>query len=273
MMNVLGEYEDCFSTTDGSMISSVCPNSELKQVGSGAAYNVFNCDHETKVATVLTAVAPDVSLIPVQVYSEFGWQKCDGTPAPCGRSYPSDQMEALEYLLKLKQDGIDISAVNLSLNGGAKFTGSCDDDPRKESVDNLLSYGVVTIALAGNQGFIDGVQVPACISSAVEATDADGNVAEFSNRGGELDLLAPGVMIVDGKLIEGSILCQSFDGNANDISGNGNHGIEKGGITYVDGKFGQAVKFDGIDTYLDIPHSENLNLQQMTISVWVYDIG
>ena len=31
--NVLGEYEACFSTTGGSMISSVCPNSELEQQG------------------------------------------------------------------------------------------------------------------------------------------------------------------------------------------------------------------------------------------------
>ena len=170
--------------------------------GAGAACNVFNCDHETKVATVLTAVAPDVSLIPVQVYSEFALA-CNGT-MPCGRSYHSDQVLALEYLLKLKQDGVDISAINLSLNGGAKVTGSCDDDSRKESVDNLLSVGVVTIASAGNQGFIDGVQAPACISSvvAVGATDADGNIAEFSNRGGELDLLAP--MTVDGEELQGT---------------------------------------------------------------------
>ncbi|MDM8567855.1 S8/S53 family peptidase [Candidatus Halobeggiatoa sp. HSG11] len=207
--NVLGEHEACFSTANDSLVnkvSSVCPSGELEQTGTGAgaACDVFNCDHESKVAQVLTAVAPDVSLIPVQVYSEFALA-CSG-PMPCGRSYQSDQVRALEYLLKLKQDGVDISAVNLSLNGGVKQAGSCDDDSRKESVDNLLSVGVVTIASAGNQGFADGVQAPACISSvvAVGATDASGGIAEFSNRGGELDLLAPGVMSVGGEDLQGT---------------------------------------------------------------------
>ena len=204
--NVLSKYEACFSTDDGSLVSTVCPNGTIEQIGTGAgaACDAFNCDHETKVAKIVTAIAPDVSLIPVQVYSEFALD-CSGT-MPCGRTYISDQVRALEYLLSLQQAGVDISAVNLSLNGGVKFTGSCDDDSRKESVDNLLSVGVVTIASAGNQGFADGVQAPACISSvvAVGATSADGGIAEFSNRGGELDLLAPGVMIVDGELLEGT---------------------------------------------------------------------
>ncbi|MDM8568464.1 S8 family serine peptidase [Thiotrichales bacterium HSG1] len=207
--NVLSEHEACFSTTDDTKYAStVCPDKSIEQkgIGAGAACKASKCDHETKVAKVLTAVAPDVSLIPVQVYSQFEWQNCNGSPAPCGRSFQSDQVRALEYLLKLKQDGVDISAVNLSLNGGVKQAGSCDDDSRKESVDNLLSVGVVTIASAGNQGFADGVQAPACISSvvAVGATDVSGGIAEFSNRGGELDLLAPGVMSVDGEDLQGT---------------------------------------------------------------------
>ncbi len=44
-------------------------------------------------------------------------------------------------------------------------------------------------------------------------------------------------------------------------------------LTYVDGKFGQAAKFDGSAAYIDVPHSPSLNLQQMTIAAWVYDIG
>ena len=41
-----------------------------------------------------------------------------------------------------------------------------------------------------------------------------------------------------------------LDGNANDSSGNNNHGAEKGGPTYVAGIFDQALSFDGFDDYV-----------------------
>ncbi|HJW87345.1 MAG TPA: LamG domain-containing protein, partial [Candidatus Brocadiaceae bacterium] len=43
----------------------------------------------------------------------------------------------------------------------------------------------------------------------------------------------------------------SFDGDAKDSSGNGNDGIIKG-ATFVDGKFGKALSFDGVDDSVSI---------------------
>ncbi len=42
-----------------------------------------------------------------------------------------------------------------------------------------------------------------------------------------------------------------FEGNAKDSSGNGNDGVEHGGVTYADGVIGKAASFDGVDDYVD----------------------
>ncbi|MCB0753614.1 MAG: LamG domain-containing protein, partial [Ignavibacteriae bacterium] len=64
-----------------------------------------------------------------------------------------------------------------------------------------------------------------------------------------------------------------FLGNANDFSGNQNHGIIYGPVA-VDDRFGNssgAYLFDGIDDYIKILDSDNLSAvdQQLTIATWV----
>src|SRR3972149_11340288 len=43
-----------------------------------------------------------------------------------------------------------------------------------------------------------------------------------------------------------------FDGDAKDTSGNGNDGTIYG-ATFVDGKFGKALSFDGVNDYVGTP--------------------
>ncbi len=69
----------------------------------------------------------------------------------------------------------------------------------------------------------------------------------------------------------GLVAHYNFDGNANDSSGNGKHGTENGGVSYVTGQFGQAVSFDGGDDYLEIPDTNLLDLSNsLTLSAWIY---
>jgi hypothetical protein len=83
--------------------------------------------------------------------------------------------------------------------GAAKFTSPCDEQEaaRKAAIDNLRSVGIATIAASGNDGFTDGINAPACISTAVSVgstTKAD-IVSSFSNSASFLSLLAPGQSI------------------------------------------------------------------------------
>jgi hypothetical protein len=78
------------------------------------------------------------------------------------------------------------------------------------------------------------------------------------------------------RIIDGLVGAWKFDegsGNiAYDSSGNNNHGTIYG-ATWVDGKFGKALQFDGIDDYVEVLDSPSLNPTSITITLWVYQIS
>ncbi len=62
-----------------------------------------------------------------------------------------------------------------------------------------------------------------------------------------------------------------FEGNASDLSGNGNNGIEHGHLHYTKGKIGKAARFDGVNDFIEIiPQRGNLLIGDFTVSAWVY---
>ncbi len=69
----------------------------------------------------------------------------------------------------------------------------------------------------------------------------------------------------------GLVVYYTFDGNASDSSGNNHHGIEKGGPTYVEGKFGQAISLDGFDDYVAIPdvNYTGTDYPEVTVCTWI----
>jgi hypothetical protein len=59
-----------------------------------------------------------------------------------------------------------------------------------------------------------------------------------------------------------------FDGDTRDYSGNGNHATNNG-ATFVSGKSGQALHFDGKNTYVSAPVNINPDkMPQMTMTAW-----
>jgi len=194
--------EACFSTTSASGgAASTCPNGTDAQTGTGAAApcGVARCDHGTHVAGIATGrdpgtrgfngVAPDANIIAIQVFSVFtdnpsrGIMTCanSGMLSPCPLTFTADQMLGLEHVFSLRSD-FDIAAVNMSLSGG-KYTVNCDEDVRKDAIDDLRAAGIATVIAAGNDGFTDSLGAPACISSAISVgatTDADAYATSLS---------------------------------------------------------------------------------------------
>ncbi|NUP03079.1 MAG: S8 family serine peptidase [Nonomuraea sp.] len=215
--------EACFSSSDaGDGSVSLCPNNQPSQTGVGAAnaetpqcmVNGANaCSHGSHVAGIAAGrmttgapsdgVAPAANILPIQVFSRIDSAitcAISGASAPCFLSYTSDQKLALEYVARVARN-LHVAAVNMSLGGGGPFQENCDTDPSAAAVkpdfDTLVSLGVAPVVAAGNNGFLNGVSAPACISSAIAvgATDDRDAIAAFSNRGAVLDLFAPGVDI------------------------------------------------------------------------------
>ncbi len=223
-----GTAEWCFSAagdpTPGPGQSSLCPSGLPAESGPGASndcpLSVDGCGHGTHVAGIAVGrdaagtpgyagTARRAGLISMQVFTRFENATADGCgvgrPAPCVRSYDSDQILALEQVLAQHNLGRKIAAVNMSLGGG-KFTSTqaCDaaNGPMKIAVDNLRAVGIATIIAAGNASFNDGLGSPACISSAVSIASSTKpgpgqpeQISEFSNFADFVSLVATGSSI------------------------------------------------------------------------------
>jgi len=73
-------------------------------------------------------------------------------------------------------------------------------------------------------------------------------------------------------LKKGLIAYYPFDGNTNDLSGNGHNGTIHGGVSSTTDRLGipnKAYKFDGSSGYIRVPNAPDLNPKNITISVWV----
>ncbi len=144
------------------------------------------CDgngHGTHVAGVIAAsgdngvgvagVAWRTSILPVRVLDESG------------SGYYSDVIEGIRYAA---DQGADV--INLSLGGSA------GSQALQDAVDYAHAKGSILVAAAGNDGQ-DTLSYPAACRNTISvgASDRDDLPASFSNRGGDLDLLAPGISI------------------------------------------------------------------------------
>gem|GEM_PF-2437549 len=71
-------------------------------------------------------------------------------------------------------------------------------------------------------------------------------------------------------LSDGLMAYYPFDGTAEDMSENDNHGIELGNPEYKMGVSGDSISLDGVDDYIRIPYDPTLNpVDQLTVSCWV----
>lgn len=77
-------------------------------------------------------------------------------------------------------------------------------------------------------------------------------------------------------LTDGLVAYYPFSGNADDASGNGNHGVVNGATPASD-RFGQAdsaYSFDGATAYIRVPAAASLEIQDaITLSAWVYHLS
>ena len=78
-------------------------------------------------------------------------------------------------------------------------------------------------------------------------------------------------------LFAGSLVAYwSFDAGSGkvlkDYSGNGNDGQVNGSAKWVDGKFGKAMEFNGVDSFVLVPNNDSYNFgkeDSFSISLWI----
>ena len=211
------QAEACFSTPNSMIykVRTLCPNGEAVDTTPGSGLhckgNPAQCSHGTHVAGIALGgsdqaeeyqafgVAYEAKLIAIQVFTEFSdtWMCGGSDKTPCIKSFPSDQLTALEHIRSLAGD-FEIAAVNMSL-GGARKENECNDDPRSAIINELRDLGIATVIASGNDGFYNAVSEPACVPAAIavgasKAADIGLNT-EFSNTSDLIDFVAPGTNI------------------------------------------------------------------------------
>ncbi len=135
----------------------------------------------------ISGVAQNVQIMALKVFR------------PNGYGYTSDILEALDYVSKQIDNGVNIVAINASYGSGGGQQGDSVD----EAIAKLGDKGVVFCAAAGNDGKdIDKEPVyPAAYSASniitVAASDQDDKLASFSNFGKKtVEVAAPGTNIL-----------------------------------------------------------------------------
>ncbi|WP_457563403.1 S8 family serine peptidase [Caminibacter pacificus] len=158
--------------------------------------------HGTHVAGIIGAIGDNgvgvsgvnwnVKILPVKVFR------------PNLGAYDSDILEAIDYVLKLKDEGVNIVAINASYGG---FGGDADNSPMKDAIASLGDKGIVFFAAAGNSGIDNDLiyyDLPALPASynvdnlvAVAATDENQKLTYFSQYGKKtVQVGAPGINIL-----------------------------------------------------------------------------
>ncbi len=114
-----------------------------------------------------------------------------------GSGYLQDIVAGFRYIIRLKEAGADIRAINCSL--GAPVTSDIFDT----AIEQAGLAGILTVAAAGNETEDNDI-VPSSPANSgsdyvisVAATDEDGSLASYSNYGKKtVDLAAPGSNIL-----------------------------------------------------------------------------
>jgi subtilisin family serine protease len=170
--------------------------------------------HGTHVAGIVAAadngigvigVAPQARLVPIKVLDDTG------------QGQWSNLICAIDYLTGLATDGDptnDVQVANMSL-GDVGSIGSCTDGGVREAICRSVAAGITYVAAAGNSTVDTSTFIPAAFPEVIAVsalTDLDGEpggmggcwliflfcddtLAEYSNFGASVDLIAPGTQI------------------------------------------------------------------------------
>ena len=179
------------------------------QIPTDPAALMAKAHHGTNVAAVVHAVAPEAGLLGLNV---FHWDDQKNEP----RCFDSEVILALQWVADHAAD-YPIVAANLSLGSPPSGPGACNDSAYYEPLRVLHhDKNVVATIASGNDGAQDGIGWPGCVSLATtvgaqfdtqlgsisgackQTAKHPGEVACFSNLGGALDVLAPGVSVTAG---------------------------------------------------------------------------
>jgi len=145
--------------------------------------------HGTHVSGIITDLTlSNVKILPIKVMGDNGY------------GYQSSIVLGINYVVDLKEDGMNICAMNMSL-GSSNGVGTEEHTSYTEALNNAYNKNILTIVAAGNNGSDVANHTPSNVTNAitVAAIGKSGNLyyrPNWSNYGSYVDVSAPGHQIV-----------------------------------------------------------------------------
>jgi hypothetical protein len=168
--------------------------------------------------------------------------------------------------------------VQLEIGGGTVLTGTFAAIPWSRG---KIFIKTETDPVGGTNYTLTSTTQMMSVPYALYASDVPVTKSGDTITIGKSRLIIPGSTLLPNSqasagLSSGLVAFYPFNGNANDQSGNGNHGIVNGPVLTTDrfGKTNEAYNFQG--GKIDVPHKSYLSIQQngqFSISLWVYKTG
>ena len=173
-----------------------------------------------------------------------------------------DANSALTYHLVSGVGDASNSLFTLDQNGTLKTATVFDFET------NASTYSIRVQARDDENATVEGNFTVVLTNDIYEDSDGDG-FSDFQEASAGTD---PNQALSKPGLNFGLVAWYPFDGNASDMSGNGNHGTVNGATLGTDrhGVAGKAYSFDGVDDNITLPDSDILELNQTDHSVGLW---
>jgi uncharacterized repeat protein (TIGR01451 family) len=171
--------------------------------GNNLTLNTDPNNHGTNVAGIVAGVAPGARIAAINAFTN-------------GSSTSDLVIAGINWAIANKT-AYNIDAINMSLGDGVDYRSACGNshtNPYITPVVNARSAGILPVAAAGNNAYIDGISSPACTPGVISVgavytgnfgglqygnctdyTTAADQITCFSDSASFLTILAPGALI------------------------------------------------------------------------------
>ena len=155
--------------------------------------------------------------------------------------------------------GADQTTITLGASVTLSATQSSDNETPKSEL--IYEWSGDNISTSNDENYtIDNLPLGEHIIT-LKVTDSDDSI-------GEDNITVRVVEAQSSNLSDGLVAHYKFDGDANDSSGNGNHGTEYGGVGYVDGVIGKALNIVQEGSRVEVAHEVTKFENDKTISLF-----
>ena len=201
-------WEECFLSGGSCPVTGTTTASGEGSAEDGNGHGTHVAGIITSDNTTYSGVAPNAGIVAIKILNDSG------------SGSMSNIVSGLDWVAE-NHDAYRIRIVNMSLGSETIFEGACDSESASlaDAVAAVKNEGIVLFAASGNDGEDSGISIPACLSDVVsvgavydsgfssmsseacsESNVSADQVVCFSNVSDELDLLAPGAVIVSSKV-------------------------------------------------------------------------